>query len=247
LEQNPSIRYVSIVNAQSTSSTNVYAPAIFNVAYGSFTTGSSIVNPNSQPVNVTLTYYSLNGTASATTPFTIPAHGLTSIYQGSTSAGTGIPGNGLPVGFAGAASVSAVGGGVIMAVNEFGGYTSGGTTESGTYSAASSGANVVGIPVIANGGFGYTTGTTILNISNQAVNGMLQYYNLDGTVQGPAKTFTIAANASSIFYQGDPAQGLTNFYGTAIVTQTSGPANSLIDTTNAVSANFFYTFTEPSQ
>jgi hypothetical protein len=247
LEQNPGIRYVSIVNAQSTSSTNVYAPAMFNVAYGNFITGASIINPNNRVVTVTLTYYSLTGTASATTPFAIPAFGLVSIYQGSTSAGTGIPGNGLPNGFAGAATVSSVGGGVIMAVNEFGGYTSGGTTESGTYSAASSGAGVVGLPVIANNGFGYTTGTTVFNISNQTVTGNLQYYNLNGTAQGTAKPFTIAPNASAIFYQGDPAQGLTNFYGTAVLTQTGGTANSLIDTTNAVSANFFYTYVEPTQ
>jgi hypothetical protein len=247
LEQNPGIRYVSIVNAQSTSSTNVYAPAMFNAAYGNFITGASIVNPNNKVVTVTLTYYNLTGTASAATPFTIPAFGLVSIYQGSTSAGTGIPGNGLPNGFAGAATVSSVGGGVIMAVNEFGGYTSGGTTESGTYSAASSGASVVGLPVIANNGFGYTTGTTVFNISNQTVTGNLQYYNLNGTAQGAAKSFSIAPNASAIFYQGDPAQGLTNFYGTAVLTQTGGTANSLIDTTNAVSANFFYTYVEPTQ
>jgi hypothetical protein len=248
LEQNPTIGYVAIANAQANAATTVYAPAIFFDAYGSFITGADIVNPNSGPVTVTVTYYNLSGQISTTTPFALPANGLASIYHGATSAGPGLPGTGLPKGFAGTAVVNAVGGGVIMAVNEYAGLTAAGSPESGTYLAAASGGSNVGIPVIANNGFGYTTGTTVFNASNQTVSATLQYYALTGIASGNTKTITIGPYASAAFYQGDPAQGLSNgFYGTAFLTQSSGGTPSLIDTTNAVSNQFFYTFTEPNQ
>jgi kumamolisin len=248
LEQSPSIRYVSIVNAQASGASTVYAPAVFKDGYGGFYTGADIVNIGSTPVTVTATYYSITGTVLSAAPFTLSGYGVASIYHGSTVAGTGLPGTGLPAGFVGAASISVQGGKVIMAVNEFGGYTSAGTTESGTYSAASSGSNTVALPVMANGGFGYTTGTTILNTSNQTVTGTLQYYNLAGTATGTPQNFSIGPNASQAFYQGDPAQALgSGFYGVAVISQTGGPANSLIDTTNAISASFFYTYVEPTQ
>jgi kumamolisin len=248
LEQNPVIRYVSIVNAQASGASTVYAPAVFKDAYGGFYTGADIVNIGSTPVTVTATYYSITGTVLSAAPFALSGYGVASIYHGSTVAGTGLPGTGLPAGFIGAASISVQGGKVIMAVNEFGGYTSAGTTESGTYSAASSGSNTVALPVMANNGFGYTTGTTILNTSNQTVTGTLQYYNLAGTATGTLQNFSIGPNASQAFYQGDPAQALgSGFYGVAVISQTGGPANSLIDTTNAISASFFYTYVEPTQ
>jgi hypothetical protein len=247
LEQNPTIGYVAIANAQANASTSLYAPAVFFNAYGNFITGADIVNPNSKPVTVGVTYYNLSGQISTTTPFVLPPNGLVSIYHGSTTAATGIPGNGLPNGFAGTAVVTATTGGVIMAVNEYAGLTAAGSPESGTYLAAASGGSNVGIPVIANQGFGYTTGTTIFNASNQTVNATLQYYDPIHNPIGSAKAFTLGPYASTAFYQGDPAQGLpTNFYGSAFLTQ-SGGSPSLIDTTNAVSDQFFYTFTEPSQ
>jgi hypothetical protein len=135
-----------------------------------------------------------------------------------------------------------------MTVNEFGGYTAGGTTESGTYSAASSGSSTVGLPVMANNGFGYTTGTTVFNTSNGVVGGTLQYYTTTGAVVGSPQSFNINPYSSQIFYQGEIGQGLSNgFYGVAVLRQTSGGEGSLIDTTNAVSANFFYTYVEPTE
>jgi hypothetical protein len=247
LEQNATIRYVSLVNAAvGNGSSKVYAPAIFNVAYGSFVTGAGIVNPNSTPVTVSVTYYSNTGTVLNTTPFQLAAKAVANIYNAGTGAGPGIPGTGLPVGYAGAASVTAQGGGVFMTVNEFGGYTSAGTTESGTYSAASSGSNSVGLPVMANDGYGYTTGATILNISDQPVSGSVQYYKTDGSTQGGPQAFTVGAHASLAIYQGGSGVLPSGFYGSAVVSQTSGAASSLIATTNAVSAAFFYTYTEPN-
>jgi hypothetical protein len=224
----------------------VYAPAIFNQAYGSFVTGADIVNPNSIPVTVSVTYYNTTGMVLNTRPFQLAAKAVANIYSAGTGAGNGIPGTGLPVGFAGAASVTAQGGGVFMTVNEFGGYTTNGSTESGTYSAVSSGGNSVGLPVMANNGYGYTTGTTILNISDQPLSGSLQYYKTDGSMQGGPQTFTVGAHSSQPIYQGGSGVLPSGFYGSAVVTQTSGNTSSLIVTTNAISAAFFYTYTEPN-
>jgi uncharacterized protein YkwD len=164
--------------------------------------------------------------------------------------GNGIPAGGLPDSFYGSATVTSQGGGVAMVVNESGSTTANGASQSGTYSAAPAGNGSIGLPVIARNGSGaiggpLMTGATLLNVSGQSVSGTIQYYNNDGTSIGTAKPFSIAAHASLALYQGDNAQGLTDgTYGTALITETSG--SDLIMTTNAQSASFFYTYTEPS-
>jgi hypothetical protein len=244
LEQNPNSHFVAIANAQHGSAPTVYAPAVFNKAYGTFITGANIVNPGSSPVTVSVTYYNTDGTAYAAAPFSLGADAIASVYQGANG-GTGLPVGGLPNNFAGSAIVTASGGSVVMLVNENGGLTTTGSAMSGTYEAASSGAASIALPVMANGGFGYTTGATILNISNQPASGSVQYYNTDGSAQGGPQAFTVGAYASKAIFQGGSVLPST-FYGDAVVTQTSGSANSLIVTTNAISAAFFYTYTEPN-
>jgi len=145
-----------------------------------------------------------------------------------------------------------------MVVNEAGNTTASGAAQSGTYSAAAVsttgiyGGGGVGLPVVANGGSGgLVSGATILNTSDAAVSGTISYYNQDGTeLDGGShsQNFTIAAHASLPVYQGGTAAGLpSGFVGQAVVTQSGGStAGSLIVTTNALSANFFYTYTEPN-
>jgi hypothetical protein len=246
LEQNPNTHFVAIANAQPLAHNTLYAPAIFKGAFGAYVTGSNIINPNSQAVNVSITYYNSVGTAITTAPFSIAPHAIASVYQGGSGGVTGLPlGSGLPQGFTGSAIVRADSGGVVMVVNEIGGITASGNVLSGTYAAAFSGSTVVGLPVVANGGYGYTTGATILNTSNLALDGTIQYFNIDGTITGAVQAFSIAPHASQLVYQG--ATGLpSNFYGTAVLNQTGGVANSLIVTTNALSSSFFYTYTEPN-
>jgi hypothetical protein len=246
LEQNPNSHFVAIANAQPMPQLKLYAPAIFKGAFGAYVTGANIINPSSQAVNVSITYYNSVGTAITTAPFSLASHAIASVYQGGDGGGNGLPsGLGLPQGFTGSAIVRADGGGVVMVINEIGGITANGNALSGTYAAASSGASGVGLPVVANGGYGYTTGTTILNTGNLALDGTIQYFNIDGTTLGAAQAFSIAPHASQLVYQG--AAGLPdNFYGTAVLKQTGGVANSLIVTTNALSSSFFYTYTEPS-
>ncbi len=244
LEQNPALHFVAIANAISNAQSTLFAPAIFNNAYGGFYTGANIVNPNSTPVTVTLAYYSITGTVKTAPVFTMPAKSVVGIFQGNTS-GTGLPVGGLPLGFIGAVGVTTQGGGVVMSVNENGGLTATGNSRSGTYAATASGASSVSLPVISNGGYSYVTGDTIFNTASSPVTATITYYNTNGTVvSGTQQSFTIAANGSQPFFQG-AANLPANFYGTAVVTQTNGLANSLIVTTNAQSASLFYTYIEP--
>lgn len=238
LESNVGTHFTAIANAQplSNAQTTLYAPAIFNDAFG-FSTGSNIVNPSNSSVTVNVTYYDDSGTTYAAPAFQLAGNAVQPIFQGA-SGGTGLPSTGLPDQFSGSAVVTASGP-VMMVVNEAGGSGS----KSGVYAAAASGGSNVGLPVLANGGYGYTTGTTVLNTSNNSISGSIQYYDLTGKAIGSSQPFNIGPHASQLLYQG--AAGLPQgFYGTAVVSTNSG--NNLITTTNAQSANFFYTYSEPN-
>jgi hypothetical protein len=254
LEQRPSVQFVAVVNAQFNPQTNLYAPAIFNGAFGPFVTGTNLVNPNSTPVTVTVSYYRNDGTLLSAAPFSIAAYGVTGIFQGATNVGAsgvlGLPSGGLPSGWYGSAQVNVAGSnGIIMFVNEQGGTTGTGSDQSGTYGAAVSGASSVGLPVMANGAFGgYVTGATVANTTDLSVAATIQYYDLSGALVGTPKAFTVGPHASYSLYQGDAGQGLAaGFYGTAVVNVTSGPTSSLLVTTNAQSNAFFYSYTDPAQ
>lgn len=247
LEQNPVVHFAAIANAIANTANAANAPAIFNNAYGNFYTGMNVINPNSITVTVNVSYYDQStGTNVAAAPFALPAHAVVGIYQGNSS-GTGLPTNGLTSGFAGAAVITSTGGGIVVSINENGGQTGTGNSRSATYLGVANGGSTVGLPVISNGGYNnYVTGDTIFNSSNQPISATIRYYNADGTlVTGATESFTITAHASQPFYQGNA--GLpTNFYGTAVVTENSGPANSLLVTTNAENNALFYTYIEPN-
>jgi len=227
----------------------LFAPAIFNGAFGGFVTGANIVNPQANPVNVSITYYDSEGKAYVARPFTLAAHSIAPIFQGNL-ADTGLPDGGLPWGFYGSAMVSSTGGKVAMVVNEAGSLVSNGTTRSGVYAAVSldqvsSYNNKIGLPIVANNGGGLTSGATILNTADTAVNATITYYNPDGAEVGNMQSFQIAAHASLPIYQG--ATGLpSGFMGQAVITQTSANiANSLLVTTNVQSDSLFYSYVKP--
>jgi plastocyanin len=244
LEQDSDLGYVAILNATPSAATTVYVPTVFNVSYGTFYTGAAIVNPNNITITVTPSYYTITGTLYSTNPFQLGPYAVASIYDSLINPSYGLPAGGLPSGFTGAAIVTSQDGGIVMAINEYGGRTNAGTIESGTYVATSSGGSMVGLPVMANNGFGYTTGATVFNTSNTSVSATITYYNTDGSLAGSPQQFSIGPNASQPLYQGNV--GLPNpFYGSAVVTQSS-PNASLIVTTNALSNAFFYTYTEPN-
>jgi hypothetical protein len=244
LEQDSDLGYVAILNATPSAATTVYVPTVFNVSYGNFYTGVAIVNPNNITITVTPSYYTITGTLYSTNPFQLGPYEVASIYDSLINPLYGLPAGGLPQGFTGAAIVTSQGGGIVMAINEYGGRTNAGTIESGTYVATSSGGSTVGLPVMANNGFGYTTGATVFNTSNTNVSATISYYNTDGSLAGSPQQFSIGPYASQPLYQGNV--GLPNpFYGSAVVTQISA-GTSLIVTTNALSNAFFYTYTEPN-
>lgn len=244
LEQNSRVHFVALANAEAKAQATLYAPAIFNHAFGGFVTGANLVNPGASPVTVNITYYSQDGTAYTAPAFSIAAHAIQPIYQGGHSGGTGVPANGLPDGFVGAAAISTSNGGLVMAVNEQGGTTQSGTAQSGTYLAVASGANQVGLPVVANGGNSYVSGATVFNTSGQTVSGYIHYYTAGGA-EVTAQPFSVAPHSSYLSYQG-AASLPAGFLGQAEVVQTSGPDSSLLVTTNVQSSSLFYSYTEPA-
>jgi hypothetical protein len=245
LEQSPSQHFVAIAAAQSQTHTSLYAPAIFKGAFG-FNTGASIINPNSQAVALSITYYDGSGNPITTAPFNLDPNAVVAIYQGGSGNHLGLPsGNGLVSGFSGAAIITATNGGVVMIENESGGVTSIGTSLSGTYVAAGSGSSSVGLPVMAKGGYGYNTGATIFNTSNSVASGTIQYYDVNGNTVGPSQPFSIGPYASQLAYQGGASFLPSGFYGSAVVTQSNSVGSGLIVTTNAQSG-LFYTYTEPN-
>ncbi len=249
LEQRADIKFIALANAQAVGNqTTLYAPAIFKGAFGGFNTGANIVNFNANPVTTTVTYYSNTGTAYPATPFVIPGYGIAGIFQGGQGGTNGLPaGAGLPTGFYGSATVTTAGGSVAMVVNEANGTTSNGAAQSGTYTAAASGSSKLGLPAMDNNANGFTTGATILNTSGATVSGTITYYNTNGTAAISPQPFTVGANASYPAYQGAAGLLPNGFSGQAVINQTSGPANSLIATTNVQSPSLFYTYTETGQ
>jgi hypothetical protein len=244
LEQNGGTHFVALANAQAQAQTTLYAPAMYRQAFGGFVTGANIVNPNSQAVQVIITYYQQDGKAFPAQTFTLAAHAVQPIYQGAAGT-TGLPAGGLPNGFIGAASVNASAG-VVMAVNEANGTTAAGTAQSGTYLAASSGSSSFGLPVVANNAQGgYTSGVTVLNTSAGTVAGHIYYYSQQGVLVSQ-QDFSIAAHSSQLAYQG-AANLPSGFMGQAVIVTSSGATNSLLATANVQSDNLFYSYTEPAQ
>lgn len=216
---------------QSQLQTKVYAPAVFNGAFGSFVTGMALANPNGSPANVTLSYFDANGGPVTQQNLTIPANGVSGVYQPFV--------NGLSSGFNGSATITSSQP-LAVTVNE----RAGGSV-AGTYVALTGGSQNIGLPVMAGGAFGFTTGTTILNVSSSTASVTLTYLDGNGNTVG-TQAKSVAPNASFQLFQGDVGQVLPpGFFGTAIVS--SSVPDSLMATTNALNSNgLFYTYTDPA-
>ena len=223
--------FVATFNAlsQSQAVTKVFAPAVFNGAFGGYVTGMAIANTANAPASGNITYYNTNGSVAQVQPFSIPANGVVGVFQ--PNAG------GPPAGFNGSATISS-NQPLVVTVNE-----RGAGAVSGTYVGLASGTGSLALPVMANGFAGFVTGTTILNVGSGAATVTLTYLKADGTPLGNPQSANVGPNASFQLYQGGADQGLpSGFFGTAVVTSSS----PLMATTNAQSPNFFYTYTEPS-
>jgi hypothetical protein len=269
LEQRPSIRFVAFANMQpllnSNTTPTLVAGAIFNQAFGDFVSGANLINPNPNPVQVSLTYYDNFGKAYIVPVFSLGANAVLPIYHGaSVSASTasqnpGLPVGGLPIGFYGSALVSSSGGvlPLVMVVNDASGSVSDNAlVRSGTYVASGLSRNNqnnqksiknIGLPIVANQGQGYMSGLVVVNTSEQPTSATLSYYNTAGVLVGQSQNFTIPSHASVPIYQG--AAGLpNNFYGQAVITQTDvETTNQLVVVANVQAADLFFTYNEPSE
>jgi hypothetical protein len=244
LESNPSIKFTAtfgVVAAPFTGSPNqtqgaattIYAPAVFNSAFGSFYSGMTLVNPNAAPANVTVSYYDPTmGSNVLTQKFLLQPNAAQLIFHGDAVVG-------LPAHFFGSAVVTsdqALAG----VLNENGGGSS-----SGTYNLMTSGNQYLYLPVLANKAFGgYISGLTVLNLTNTVVNFSLHYFDAQGNVVGAAHTYTLQPHGSQPIYQGASAEQLpTGFFGTAQLQ--ADTVNSLAVTSNVANDAFFYTYTAP--
>jgi hypothetical protein len=175
-------------------STTLYAPVIFNKAYGGYFTGIGLINLGTAPTDVTISYRTADGTLTKTQSLTaVPALAYRAIYQGD-------PAVGLPAGFAGTATITSTGQPLAAIINEVGngGFSS--------YVAATAGSNQVQAPVALNNAFGgYFTSMGIQNTGGTAGTLTITYYDTAGAPT--VKTTAIPANGSIGIYQGDAALG----------------------------------------
>jgi probable HAF family extracellular repeat protein len=210
--------------------TTLYAPAIFNKAYGGYFTGIGLINLGSAPTDITITYTKADGTPAKTQTLTgVPALAYRAVFQGD-------PAVGLPVGFAGTATITSTGQPLAAIVNEVGngGFSS--------YTAQAAGSSQLAAPVALNNAFGgYFTAIAIQNTSSTAGTVTITYYDTAGVPT--AKNVTVGSNGSIGIYQGDatlgPAPGSytaklsSTVPITAVVNEVFQPTPSLFTTYNA--------------
>jgi Fibronectin type III domain len=189
----------------------VYAPAIFNNAYGGYNTGIGLVNVGPRAVTVTVTYADEHGTVVATQVETaVPPQGYRGLYSAD-------PVLGLPDGFHGSATISEAYG-VAVTVNETG---PGGQFSS--YDAVAFPAQTVQAPVAINNAFGgYYTGIGLQNTTANAGTVMVTYNDSNGVAVKSVTGQVIAPNGFLGIYQGDATLGPPPGAYSATITVTSG-------------------------
>lgn len=231
---NPNTAQTSSVGSHTSGAgTTLYAPAIFNGAYGSFYTGMTLVNANAAPANVSVNYYDPSqGNIILTQKFSLNAYAVRPIFHGD-------PNLGLPAHFYGSATISSDQP-LAGVVNE-----NGGGATSGTYNLLTAGGQRIYLPVLANGAYGgYVSGLTILNLTAAPITFSLQYYDSQGNNVGVVRRYSLAAHGSQPVYQkGDSEQLPPGFFGTAQVLVDA--PGSVAVTTNVANSQFFYTYTSP--
>jgi hypothetical protein len=172
------------------SGTVLWAPTIVNNAYGGYTTGIGLNNPNASMTSATVTYSDQSGTPVKTQVVTLPAHGYAGLYSGDSTLA-------LPMGFTGTATIVSSGVPLAGIVNEVG---PGGQFSS--YDAVSAGATTLYAAAALNNAYGgYTTGMGVQNTTGIAGNVTVNYYDSSGVSAGSV-TKAIAANGYLGIYQG---------------------------------------------
>jgi hypothetical protein len=207
----------------------LYAPLVRN-GFAGATTGISVVNPGTDPVQVTVKYAGATGIGTcqgqnySQGPATIPAGSSAVFYQ----AAVAVPITGtspLPVGCVGAATVESMGGNVLAIVNDASGNPAQPTT-SAAYNAVSAdqGAMKVALPLYRNQHTAnrITTGIQAMNIGTAMARANIAFTMSDGTVIsgatcGAACSQSIAAGASYTWYPPSISTLPTGRFGSAFI------------------------------
>jgi hypothetical protein len=210
------------VPAEQAAST-LYAPLFRNEFFG--TTGISVVNPGTDPVQVTVSFAgSLGGCGGQSFtqgPATIAPGSSAVFYQGNAD----VPGTGtspLPKNCAGSATIESTGGNVLAIVNDASGNPAAPTT-SAAYNAVSAdqGAVKVALPLYRNKHTKdqITTGIQAMNIADATARATIKFTLSNGTeIAGCADcTQTIAPGASYTWYPPSIAQLPEGQYGSAFI------------------------------
>lgn len=203
----------------------LFVPLIRNNFYG--TTGISVVNPGTSPVQVTVTYIASPLTP-ACTGTTVHGGGAATIdggssvvfYQGGATPGAGAPG--LPSGCLGSATVEATGGNVLAIVNDA--DLGAGTSAAYNAVSAAQGATKVALPLFRNKHTKdeLSTGIQAMNIGDAPANATITFSDSTGTVIsgcGADCQATIAPNGSYTWYPPAVAgiKDRPNTYGSATI------------------------------
>jgi hypothetical protein len=203
----------------------LFAPLFRNEFYG--TTGISVVNPGTSPVQVTVKFAgSLGGCGGqnfSQGPATIAAGSSLVFYQGNSA----VPGSGtspLPKNCAGAATIEATGGQVLAIVNDASGNP-GAPATSAAYNAVSAdqGAKNVALPLYRNEHTParITTGIQAMNITADVARTTISFTSdgtvIEGATCGPECSKTIAAGGSYTWYPPSISTLPKGKYGSAFI------------------------------
>jgi len=180
-------------SATNSGSTTLYAPVVFNNAYGGYFTGMGIQNVSNSTANVTINY--AGGSVTKSESFTVAPHGFAGIYNG---AGNGA---GLPDGFAGSGVITSDQP-VVAIVNEVIGSV--GTS----YNTIAAGIPTVHLPLVEDSVNGFSTGFGVENVGTGSATVSIVYYDpVSGAQVGTSTTLTLAPGAFAGVYQGPGGDG----------------------------------------
>lgn len=181
-------------------SQQIFLPVILDDAYGGWTTGVNVTNPNDQAANVIIWYYNSAGQPVFSDSQSLGPHASWGRYQGGL----------LGRGFAGSAMVSSDHP-VLAVVNEV--PLSGNSI---SYPGGEAGATSLRFPVIVNGAGGWTSGLNLQNVGLRQTEVIVSFLDAEGR-RVAGETRAVAGRAKWDLYQGSgmlPA----GFSGSAAVT-----------------------------
>jgi hypothetical protein len=180
--------------ASNSGATTLYAPVVFNNAYGGYNTGMGIQNVSTtSTANVTINY--AGGTVTKSQTFTIGPRGYAGIYNGSGN------GAGLPSGFAGSAVITSDQP-LVAIVNEVIG------SQGTSYNTIAAGIPIVHLPLVENAYNGFSTGMGVENVGTGSATVTIVYYDpVTGAQVGTSPTLTLAPGAYAGVYQGPGGDG----------------------------------------